>query len=144
MYRSPISSRLSLGRSTPAIRAMSEAPLLPLPLLVPWVGTDHEDPPAPADHTAAIADLLDRWSDLHDVPLICTDTPHGLGSGRTAITLRGPGRREGSGCSASASSRRYGRAPCARSPAQPGTWHWGGAPRPSPRPRSHRLWPRSS
>src|SRR6478609_3487101 len=126
MYRSAISSRLSRGRSTPAIRAMfRELPSLALPLLVPRVGADHEDPPAAADDAAAVADPLHRWSHLHDVPLICTDTPHDPWSGRTATTLRAPDRRGGSGCSASASSRRCERAPCARSPAPPGTWHWG-------------------
>src|SRR5437016_13852221 len=111
MYRSAISSRLSRGRSTPAIRAMFRAPLLPLPLLVPRVGTDHEDPSAPADDPAAVADPLHGWPDLHDVPLICIDTPHDLWSGRTAITLRAPGRRAGSGCSASACARVWGRRP---------------------------------
>src|SRR5437667_7410550 len=106
MYRSAMSSRLSRGRSTPAIRAMSRLLLLPLPLLVPRVGTDHADGAASTDHPAAVADPLHRWSDLHDVPLICTGTPHDLWSGRTATTLRAPGRREGSVCSASASSRR--------------------------------------
>src|SRR6476620_12730102 len=109
MYRSAISSRLSRGRSTPAIRAMfGELPSLALPLLVPWVGADHEDPPTPADDPAAVADPLHRWSDFHDVPLICTDTPLDPWSGRRATTLRAPGRRGGSGCSASASSRRCG------------------------------------
>jgi len=40
-------------------------PPLSLPLLVPWVGADHADHAAPADHLAAIADLLHRRTDLH-------------------------------------------------------------------------------
>src|SRR3989304_4082820 len=58
-----MSTRLSRGRSTPAIRA--NAYLLPLPLLVPRVRADHADRAAPTDQLAPVADLLDRRSHLH-------------------------------------------------------------------------------
>src|SRR4029450_8962475 len=41
-------------------------PPLSLPLLVPGVRADHADHAAPADHLAAIADLLHRRTDLHE------------------------------------------------------------------------------
>src|SRR5918995_5558436 len=64
MYRSALSSRLSRGRSTPAIRAIPSS-LLALPLLMPWVGADdHHDAPAP-DHPTPIAHLLHGRPDLH-------------------------------------------------------------------------------
>jgi len=50
--------------------------LLTLPLLVTWVGADHEDPAAPTDHATAIADPLDRRPDLHALLPIDTGTPH--------------------------------------------------------------------
>src|SRR6266550_225350 len=67
MYRSAMSTRLSRGRSTPAIRATLSPPRtpLPLPLLVAGVRADHHDPPVTADRLALLAHLLDRRSDLH-------------------------------------------------------------------------------
>src|SRR3712207_1334854 len=61
MEVSPISTRLLRGMLTPAIRAMA----LALPLLVPRVLADHEDPPVPADDLALLAHRLDRRSYLH-------------------------------------------------------------------------------
>src|SRR3712207_1896348 len=58
-----MSTRLSRGRSTPAIRAT--LCLLPLALLVPRVRADHPDLPAPADHLAPVADLLHGRPNLH-------------------------------------------------------------------------------
>src|SRR5437870_2700452 len=90
-----MSSLLSRGRSTPAIRATLRAsfcsgpileariscsePILEarslapglslarstLPLLVTGVRADDEDAPAPADHAALVADPLHRRTDLH-------------------------------------------------------------------------------
>src|SRR3954454_3327157 len=48
---------------TPAMRAIF---LLALPLLVPRVLADHEDPPVSADDLALLAHRLDRRSYLHD------------------------------------------------------------------------------
>src|SRR3954453_16295428 len=48
---------------TPAMRAIF---LLALPLLVPRVLADHEDPPVTADDLALLAHRLDRRSYLHD------------------------------------------------------------------------------
>src|SRR3954451_6441223 len=61
-----MSSRLSRGRSTPAIRAMSF--LSALPLLVARVRADDHDAAAAPDHPAPVADPLDAWTDLHGVP----------------------------------------------------------------------------
>src|SRR5215218_305223 len=63
MYVRPISTRLLSGMLTPAMRAMF---LLALPLLVPRVLADHEDPAVPADDLALLAHRLDRRSYLHD------------------------------------------------------------------------------
>src|SRR5712691_11526795 len=69
-----MSSRLSRGRSTPAMRATcASLPLFgptletrsALPLLVPRVRADDEDTTAPADHAALVADPLDRRAHLH-------------------------------------------------------------------------------
>src|SRR5438093_13388027 len=62
-----MSSRLSRGRSTPAMRAMV---LLALPLLVTGVRADDEDLPAPADHPALVAHLLHRRMNLHHTLLL--------------------------------------------------------------------------
>src|SRR5262245_4048839 len=67
MYVSPISSRFCVGRLTPAIRAMR---LLPLPLLVPGVGADHDRAAVPLDDAAALAHGLDGWTDLHRSSLL--------------------------------------------------------------------------
>src|SRR5437667_420891 len=64
MYVSPTSTRLSRGRSTPAIRAIS----LPLTLLVPWVRADHHDPATTPDHLALLTHLADDRTHLHDGP----------------------------------------------------------------------------
>src|SRR4051795_3506245 len=63
MYVRPTSTRLLRGMLIPAIRAIS---LLALPLLVPWVLTDHEDRAVAADDLALLAHRLDRRSYLHD------------------------------------------------------------------------------
>src|SRR3954453_5295769 len=63
MYVRPTSTRLLRGMLIPAIRAMS---LLALPLLVPWVSADHENPAVAADDLALLAHRLDRRSYLHD------------------------------------------------------------------------------
>src|SRR5215211_2760226 len=70
-----MSSRLSRGRSTPAIRAMPLS-LLALPLLVPGVGADdHHDAPPP-DDPAPVAHLLHGRPDLHLHPRgICVPLP---------------------------------------------------------------------
>src|SRR6266516_2030722 len=79
-----MSSRLSRGRSTPAIRATvpslltcsgplrearSRGPTLEasstLSLLVSWVRADDEDAPTPTDHAALVADPLHRRTDFH-------------------------------------------------------------------------------
>src|SRR5207253_5916124 len=57
-----ISTRLSRGMSTPAMRAM---PDLPLPLLVLGVVADHPDSAVALDDLAAVTHLLDRCSHLH-------------------------------------------------------------------------------
>src|SRR3954465_6316792 len=62
-------SRLSRGRSTPAIRAMWVRFLSALPLLVARVRADHHDAAAAPDHPAPVADPLDAWTDLHCVSL---------------------------------------------------------------------------
>src|SRR4051812_11937185 len=63
MYVRPISTRLLSGMLMPAMRAMTN---LPLPLLVAWVGADHEHPAVAADDLALLAHRLDRRSYLHD------------------------------------------------------------------------------
>src|ERR671918_1837576 len=64
-----MSSRLSRGRSTPAIRAIGATPSfgLPstLPLLVPRVGADHDHTAVAPDDLALLADLLDARLYLH-------------------------------------------------------------------------------
>src|SRR6266446_2430843 len=87
MYVTAISPRLSLGRSTPATRAMLcplvsfigsprtagpqprdvLRPALPLALslLVPRILADDPHDAAPLDDLAVFAAHLDRWSDLH-------------------------------------------------------------------------------
>src|ERR671919_1638198 len=55
-----MSTRLSRGRSTPAIRAT-----LSLPLLVSRVRADHHDPPTAPDDLALLAHLLDGRPYLH-------------------------------------------------------------------------------
>src|SRR5262245_27375021 len=73
MYRSAMSTRLSRGRSTPAIRAILRPLPSALPLLVSWVlRADDHDPPMPANQLAPVADLLHRRSDLHTNPLFST------------------------------------------------------------------------
>src|SRR5918996_2692025 len=62
MYVRPISTRLFRGMLTPAMRAIDS---LPLPLLVSWVLTDHEDPAVAADDLALLAHRLHRRSYLH-------------------------------------------------------------------------------
>src|ERR671935_1559864 len=135
MYRSAMSTRLSLGRSTPAIRAIS---LLSLSLLVPRVRADHADRPAPADHLALLAHLLHGRPNLHRdrLEITCTGTRSCRAPGRTATAPPGPGPPAGSGCSASASCPRCGPTRCARSPVAPGTSRSGAARSPYPRPRS--------
>src|SRR5690242_7483269 len=60
-----MSTRLSRGRSTPAIRATSRSPLA-LALLVPRVvRADHEHATAAPDDLAPVAHLLHRRSYLH-------------------------------------------------------------------------------
>src|SRR5882672_6716841 len=61
MYVSAMSMRLLRGRSTPAKRAIR----LTLPLLVSLVFADDPHDPAPADHLALVANLLDRCPDFH-------------------------------------------------------------------------------
>src|SRR3990170_3423254 len=95
-----MSTRLSRGRSTPAIRA--NACLLPLPLLMPRVRADHADRAAPADHLAPIADLLHRRPHLHafslglplrclSPSLTCSGKRYGRATSRTATAPRAPG-----------------------------------------------------
>src|SRR5690349_24743439 len=62
MYVNPISARLFRGMLMPAIRAMG----LPLPLLVTWIGADHEHRAMAADDLALLAHRLDRRSYLHE------------------------------------------------------------------------------
>src|SRR5680860_533568 len=57
--------RLSRGRSTPAIRAMSA-----LPLLVSRVLANHPDPAAPADDATLLAHLLGGRTNLHTFLLV--------------------------------------------------------------------------
>src|SRR5689334_11983576 len=64
MYVSATTTRLSAGRSTPAIRATVF--LLLLPLLVARVpAADHPDDALAPDHLAVLTDLLDRRTNLH-------------------------------------------------------------------------------
>src|SRR4051812_47518873 len=66
MYRSAMSTRLSRGRSTPAIRATSTLLALALPLLVPRVvRADHEHAAAAPDDLAPVAHPLHRRPYLH-------------------------------------------------------------------------------
>src|SRR5262245_39483140 len=106
MYRRAMSTRLSRGRSTPAILATLSllVPRLSLTLLVPRVGADHTDHATPADDLAPIAHPLHRRPDLH-VPNspTCTDTRSCRETGRTATVPPTPCPPGGSGCSASAS-----------------------------------------
>src|SRR4051794_30199256 len=69
---------------TPAMRAIF---LLALPLLVPRVLADHEDPPVAADDLALLAHRLDRRSYLHDP--FRSDDPDGeaLETGAVAATI---------------------------------------------------------
>src|SRR5580765_1186230 len=115
MYRSATSTRLSRGRSTPAIRATAPLASLTLPLLVARVRADHHDPPVPADHLALLAHLLDRRSDPHRQSRSLV-VGAATGTGRRSVPARGrtataPPARDplaGSGCSSSASCPRCG------------------------------------
>src|SRR5215813_6435999 len=89
---------------------------LALPLLVPRVRADDHNPAVPADDPALAADLLHTRLDLHVFSLVlksalsvwavtCIGRRSGRDSGRTGSARRPPGRRAGSGCSASASCR---------------------------------------
>src|SRR3954454_5836866 len=72
---------------TPAMRAIF---LLALPLLVPRVLADHEDPAVPADDLALLAHRLDRRSYLHDpFRSLRPDDPDGeaLETGAAAATI---------------------------------------------------------
>src|SRR3954470_5705103 len=72
---------------TPAMRAIF---LLALPLLVPRVLADHEDPPVATDDLALLAHRLDRRSYLHDpFRSLRPDDPDGeaLETGAVAATI---------------------------------------------------------
>src|SRR5262245_10908766 len=58
--------RLSLGMSTPEIRAMA----LSLPLFVLRVFANHHHAPVPADNLALVAAWLNGCSNFHRVPLM--------------------------------------------------------------------------
>src|SRR5262245_14320484 len=65
MYVSATTTRLSAGRSTPAIRATNVLLLL-LPLLVARIpAADDANHALAADHLAVLTDLLDRRTNLH-------------------------------------------------------------------------------
>src|SRR5688572_31678874 len=94
-----MSSRLSRGRSTPAIRAIPGG-LLALPLLVSRVGADdHHDAAAP-DHAALVAHLLHGRPDLHRYLLfsywaylnLYTTRPRVRSYGESSTLTRSPGR----------------------------------------------------
>src|SRR5581483_8733615 len=65
MYWTAISPRLSLGRSTPAMRAMWT--LLSLTLLVARVAADDPHAARAAHDLAVLAPYLDRWTHFHHV-----------------------------------------------------------------------------
>src|SRR3954453_10921912 len=79
MYVRPTSTRLLSGMLIPAIRAMS---LLALPLLVPWVLTDHEDRAVAADDLALLAHRLARRSYLHDPFRLASSSAPALAAAR--------------------------------------------------------------
>src|SRR6266571_9572340 len=86
MYVSPTATRLSRGRSTPAIRAIA----LPLTLLVPWVRADHHDPAATPDHFALLTHLADARTHLHDKPLTLPVWPSGRPAAPADRSARAP------------------------------------------------------
>src|SRR5215213_6472510 len=84
MYVRPISTRLLSGMLTPAMRAIF---LLALPLLVPRVLADHEDPAVAADDLALLAHRLDRRSYLHDAFRSLESGREALETGAVAATI---------------------------------------------------------
>src|SRR5215210_8775167 len=69
---------------TPAMRAIF---LLALPLLVPRVLADHEDPAVAADDLALLAHRLDRRSYLHDAFRSLESGREALETGAVAATI---------------------------------------------------------
>src|SRR5215217_5365390 len=98
MYRRAMSTRLSRGRSTPAIRAMPFSPSLglALPLLVPRVRADDPDDATPADDLALVAHRLDRRPNLHrgtsPYLYLYVMRPRVRSYGESSTRTRSPGR----------------------------------------------------
>src|SRR5580658_730457 len=90
MYVSAISSRFSRGMSTPEIRAT----WLTLPLLVPRVRADDEDPAVPADHLALLADRFHAGTNFHGcltlVPRLTGVGPVGWSRCRLLVAVGDP------------------------------------------------------
>ena len=132
------STRLSRGRSTPAIRA-TRSPPRPSPgaACVGGCRADHADHAAPADDLATVAHLFPRRTDLHLLPplLVPVHDPAARQVVRRQLhQYPVPGRIR---MSCIASSRRCAPAHCMSiSRAPPGTWRWGAVRSPFPRPRS--------